>query len=136
MTRIVDVGGHAPYRIAIGDGLLHDGAALAAHVRGRHAMIVSDAHVAPLYARSVAEALQAANPGLRCMVTCIPAGESAKSSGAQRSVCQRNTTCGSPVMAMVWGCARPARARASRTIGTRLMRLPLQCGSRMTSRAA
>ncbi|BCT92811.1 3-dehydroquinate synthase [Lysobacter helvus] len=79
MTRIVDVGGHAPYRIAIGDGLLSDGAALASHVRGRHAMIVSDAHVTPLYARGVADALQAANPGLRCMVTCIPAGESAKS---------------------------------------------------------
>ena len=79
MTRIVDVGGHAPYRITIGDGLLHDGAALASRVRGRHVMIVSDAHVAPLYARGVADALQAANPDLRCMVTCIPAGETAKS---------------------------------------------------------
>ena len=77
--RHVDVGGANPYRIAIGDGLLQDGAALARHVRGRHAMIVSDAHVAPLYARTLADALQAAKPDLRCMVTCIPAGESAKS---------------------------------------------------------
>ena len=37
--RIVEVGGHTPYRIAIGPALLDDGAALAAHLRGRHALI-------------------------------------------------------------------------------------------------
>jgi len=78
MTRTVEVGGAQPYRIAIGAGLLRDGAALAAHVRGRHAFIVSDAHVAPLYARDVADALQSARPDLQCVVTALPAGESTK----------------------------------------------------------
>ncbi|MUV15645.1 3-dehydroquinate synthase [Noviluteimonas gilva] len=77
-VRHVDVGGAQPYRIAIGDGLLRDGAALAEHVRGRHVFVVSDAHVAPLYALRVVDALQAARPDLRCIVSCIPAGESAK----------------------------------------------------------
>ena len=65
MTRTVEVGGAQPYRIAIGAGLLRDGAALAAHVRGGHAFIVTDAHVAPLYARDVADALQSARPDLQ-----------------------------------------------------------------------
>ncbi|UHQ19716.1 3-dehydroquinate synthase [Lysobacter sp. KIS68-7] len=74
----VDVGGAAPYRIAIGEGLLRDGAALAKHVRGRHVMIVSDAQVAPLYARDLADALQAHLPDARVIVSCIPAGEASK----------------------------------------------------------
>jgi len=78
MTRTVEVGGAQPYRIAIGAGLLRDGAALAAHVRGSHAFIVTDAHVAPLYARDVADALQSARPDLQCVVTALPAGESTK----------------------------------------------------------
>ncbi|NUS61548.1 MAG: 3-dehydroquinate synthase [Lysobacter sp.] len=77
-VRHVDVGGASPYRIAIGDGLLRDGAALAKQVRGRHAFVVSDANVAPLYARDVADAIQAARPDVRCIVSCMPAGESAK----------------------------------------------------------
>src|SRR6478735_6947068 len=77
-VRTVDVGGAQPYRIAIGAGLLGDGEALAAHVRGRHVFIVSDAHVAPLYAQRVVEALQNARQDIRCIVSCIPAGESAK----------------------------------------------------------
>ncbi|WP_036172098.1 3-dehydroquinate synthase [Noviluteimonas dokdonensis] len=76
--RYVDVGGAQPYRIAIGDGASCDGAALAAHVRGRHVFLVSDAHVAPLYARQVVDALQRARPEIKCIVSCIPAGESAK----------------------------------------------------------
>ena len=47
----VDVGGQHPYTITIGSGLLNDGAALAAHVRGRHVLLVSDSIVAPRYAR-------------------------------------------------------------------------------------
>jgi 3-dehydroquinate synthase len=78
MIRHVDVSGAHPYRISIGDGLLHDGALLAAHVRGRHVLIVSDANVAPLYARDVAGALQTHAPDVRCIVSCMPAGESAK----------------------------------------------------------
>ena len=77
-VRTVEVGGAQPYRIAIGEGLLRDGAALAAHVRGRHAFIVSDAHVVPLYAQRVVDALHGARGDLRCTVACIPAGESAK----------------------------------------------------------
>ena len=78
VVRHVDVGGEHPYRIAIGHGLLGNGAALAAHVRGRHVFIVSDTHVGPLYARTLADALQAHRPDLRVMVSNIPAGESAK----------------------------------------------------------
>jgi 3-dehydroquinate synthase len=76
--RHVDVGGDRPYRIEIGDGLLRDGAALAAHVRGRHVFVVSDTHVGPLYARMLADALQAQRTDARVIVSCIPAGESAK----------------------------------------------------------
>ena len=49
----VDVGGAAPYRIAIGPGLLKGGDLLAHVLRGRHALIVSDANVAPLYLHRV-----------------------------------------------------------------------------------
>ena len=44
--RVVDVAGDTAYRIAIGPGLLDDGARLASALRGRHALIVSDANVA------------------------------------------------------------------------------------------
>jgi 3-dehydroquinate synthase len=74
----VDVVGALPYRIAIGAGLLEDGQALAAHVRGRHVLIVSDTHVAPLYAQRLAATLQAQLPQARVIVTCVPAGETAK----------------------------------------------------------
>ena len=74
----VDVGGAYPYRIAIGPGLLEDGAALAVHVRGRHVLIVSDTHVAPLYAQGLAAALQPHVPRAQVFVTCLPAGEAAK----------------------------------------------------------
>ena len=76
--RQVDVGGERPYRISIGDGLLDDGAAVAAHVRGRHVFVVSDTHVGPLYARALADAVQARRPEARVIVSCIPAGETAK----------------------------------------------------------
>ncbi len=78
----VDVGGAQPYRITIGPGLLRDGAALAAHVRGRHAFIVSDGNVAPLYARDLAAVLQAQLPQAQVMVSCVPAGEAAKTLGS------------------------------------------------------
>ena len=74
----VEVGGVRPYRITIGPGLLHDGAALAALVRGRHVFIASDSNVAPLYARALAAVLQAQLPQARVMVSCLPAGEAAK----------------------------------------------------------
>jgi 3-dehydroquinate synthase len=77
-ARVVHVGGHHPYHITIGDGLLDDGIALAARVRGRHVLLVSDTHVAPLYARRVEAALHNARPELRIDRAVIPAGEQAK----------------------------------------------------------
>ncbi|MEE7561418.1 3-dehydroquinate synthase, partial [Xanthomonas sp. Kuri4-2] len=49
-ARTVEVGGAHPYTIAIAPDLLADGARLAAHVRGRHVLLLSDSAVAPLYA--------------------------------------------------------------------------------------
>ena len=76
--QVVEVGGAAPYRISIGPGLLKDSALLAAPLRGRHALIVSDANVAPLYLHRVEAALRAASPGLRIGRQVIAAGEAEK----------------------------------------------------------
>ena len=59
---VVDVGGPSPYRIDIGNGLLGDSERLAERWRGRHALIVSDSHVAPLYADALLQTLRAARP--------------------------------------------------------------------------
>ncbi len=77
-TRTVAVGGTAPYAIHIGPGLLGDGARLAHTLRGRHALLVSDANVAPLYADGVTAALLAARPELRVARHVIAAGEAHK----------------------------------------------------------
>ncbi|RPD87999.1 3-dehydroquinate synthase [Luteimonas sp. 100069] len=77
-TREVAVAGDPPYTIHIGPDLLDDGALLARPLRGRDAMIVSDAHVAPLYADRVAAALQAARPDLRIHRHVLPPGEASK----------------------------------------------------------
>ena len=77
-VRGIEVGGDVPYRIDIGRGLLGDGAALAAPLRGRHVLLASDGNVAPLYAARVREALQAARPGVRVETFVLPAGESSK----------------------------------------------------------
>lgn len=74
----VDVGGSTPYRIHVGTDLLDDGALLASTLRGRHALIVSDAHVTPLYADRVEAALQTARPELRIARHVIPVGEAYK----------------------------------------------------------
>ncbi|HVI58262.1 MAG TPA: 3-dehydroquinate synthase [Luteimonas sp.] len=76
--RHVEVGGERPYRIAIGDGLLGDGDALAASLRGRHALVVSDGNVAPLYAERVVAALRAARPDAHVAIHAMPAGEREK----------------------------------------------------------
>ena len=76
--RAVDVGGASPYRITIGAGLLNDGDLLATTLRGRHALIVSDANVAPLYADRVEAALQRAKPELRIARHVVGAGEGEK----------------------------------------------------------
>ncbi|MHB8912641.1 MAG: 3-dehydroquinate synthase [Lysobacter sp.] len=77
-VRTVEVGGDAPYSIAIGPGLLDDGARLAMPLRGRHVLIVSDANVAPLYADRVEAALRAGRPALTVARFVMPAGEQEK----------------------------------------------------------
>ncbi|GAA4860711.1 3-dehydroquinate synthase [Luteimonas vadosa] len=76
--RRIDVGGAQPYRIAIGPGLLHDSASLAEMLRGRHALVVSDANVAPLHADTVVGTLRAARPEARIDTCVFPAGEASK----------------------------------------------------------
>ena len=81
--RTVDVAGDAPYTITIGSGLLD-----AAHaensrrvgevLRGRHALVVSDSHVAPLYADRVKALLHAAKPQMVLSCWVMPAGEQEK----------------------------------------------------------
>lgn len=58
----VAVGGDRPYTITIGAGAQADGAALAAHVRGRHVLLLSDSEVAPRYLAPVKQTLLAARP--------------------------------------------------------------------------
>ena len=77
-TRVVDVGGAMPYRIRIGPGLLDDGTALASMLRGRHALIVSDSEVAPLYSQRVQQALAKARPDARIAIHTVAAGEASK----------------------------------------------------------
>jgi len=77
----VEVGGTHPYTISIGPGLLDDGAVLAATLRSRHVLLVSDDNVAPLYAQRVIEALQAARSGLRVDRFDLPGGEGSKTLG-------------------------------------------------------
>jgi len=77
-SRNVHIGGAQPYAIRIGADLLDDGDALAARIRGRHALIVSDDHVAPKYVRRVEIALHNARPDLRVGRCVIPAGEQSK----------------------------------------------------------
>lgn len=74
----IEVAGAAPYAIDIGPGLLADGAALAAPLRGRQALLVSDGHVAPLYAAGVRAALLAERPDARVETFVLAAGEASK----------------------------------------------------------
>ena len=78
LVQQVQVGGAEPYRIAIGPGLLDDGALLASQLRGRHALVVSDSQVAPLYAGRVQAALAAARPDARIELHVFDAGEASK----------------------------------------------------------
>ena len=74
----VEVGGATPYRIDIAPALLDDGALLASQLRGRHALIVSDSQVAPLYAQRVQAALAAVRPDARIALHVFDAGEASK----------------------------------------------------------
>ncbi|HET7126640.1 MAG TPA: 3-dehydroquinate synthase [Lysobacter sp.] len=77
MNTTIDVGGDKPYAIRIGAGLLGDADALLAPLRGRHALVVSDANVAPLYAARVVAALRSRD-GLVVGECVLPAGEESK----------------------------------------------------------
>ena len=74
----VEVGGTQPYSIHIGSGLLHDGEQLARRLRGRHALVVSDGNVAPLYATQVVESLRSVRPDIAVALHVMDAGEQAK----------------------------------------------------------
>ena len=74
----IEVGGSAPYAITIGPGLLADGPALAAALRGRQALVASDSQVAPLYAGAVCDTLRGARPDVRVATFVLPAGEASK----------------------------------------------------------
>lgn len=65
--------GERAYQVQVGAGLL-DGDQLGTHVRGRHALVVTDANVAPLYLAKV----QAALPDKTVQVSVMPAGEQEK----------------------------------------------------------
>jgi 3-dehydroquinate synthase len=77
LTRVA-VGGAQPYTIAIGADVQTDADLLTATWRGRHALLVSDAHVARLYADAVQATLQRARPQARVAQFVLPAGEAAK----------------------------------------------------------
>jgi 3-dehydroquinate synthase len=81
--RTVEVAGDAPYTISIGPGLLdaahaNNAKRLDELLRGRHALVVSDTHVAPLYAGRVEALLHAAKPQLVSARWAMPAGEQEK----------------------------------------------------------
>jgi 3-dehydroquinate synthase len=56
----VEIAGDAPYTVTIGPGLLDDGTLLSNALRGRHALLISDGNVAPLYADRVEAGLRGA----------------------------------------------------------------------------
>ena len=78
MSVQVEVGGAAPYRIDIGDGLLGEAALLGERWRGRHALLVSDENVAALYADGVAACLRQIRRDADIARLVIPPGEAEK----------------------------------------------------------
>ena len=80
MTVTIEVGLSARrYPIRIGPGLLDDAATWRAAIRGGHALIVSDANVAPRYAQRLRDALSHGDGhALRIETLVLPAGEDHK----------------------------------------------------------
>ena len=79
----IDVGlGERRYPVRIGGGMLSDAdrldKAMDGAIRGRHALIVSDENVAPLYAASTQHLLQRGHPQMQVDVLALPAGEAHK----------------------------------------------------------
>ena len=75
---VIEVRGDHPYLIHIGPGLLEDENALAAQVRGGHALLVSDGNVAPLYAQRTLQALTSSGR-LKASLSTVTPGEPSKS---------------------------------------------------------
>ncbi len=77
--------GDRAYDILVGRGLIETAGSRIAALGARAAAIVTDAHVAPLYAEALAGALEA--QGLRTSVTVLPPGEATKSYASLEQVC-------------------------------------------------
>ncbi|QFU17844.1 3-dehydroquinate synthase [Microvirga thermotolerans] len=77
--------GDRAYEILVGRGLLQGAGARIAALGARAAAIVTDEHVGPLYARSLAEALE--RHGLRTATLALPPGEATKSYAFLEKVC-------------------------------------------------
>ncbi|MGH8145424.1 MAG: 3-dehydroquinate synthase [Rhodanobacteraceae bacterium] len=87
MTNTIEVGIPAHrYSISIGSGLL-DSAPWHSALRGRHALIVSDGNVAPLYAQRLRDALtHASGDSIDSETLVLPAGEAHKNLGAASKI--------------------------------------------------
>ena len=70
--------GARSYPISIGAGLLDDGARLSQTIAGRHALIVSNEVVAPLYLQRVDAAIRAGNAKVQISHLILPDGEAHK----------------------------------------------------------
>lgn len=103
MTTAIEVGLAARcYPIRIGSGLLDDGSTWQGAIRGGHALVVSDSHVAPLYAQRLRETLlnsplpsgeggapargEGSGGALRVSTLVLPAGEAHKDLAAVATV--------------------------------------------------
>ena len=86
------------YPIHIGRGLITDASLILPHLKRRHAAIVSNTTVAPLYLAQLSDALQAA--GVQVIPIILPDGEAYKNSDTLNSIydallqnrCERSTT--------------------------------------------
>jgi 3-dehydroquinate synthase len=70
--------GARSYPIAIGDGLLAEATRLAAAIRGRHALIVTNDVVAPLYLERIEKTIRAGNEKVQVSTLILPDGEAHK----------------------------------------------------------
>ena len=74
------------YPIHVGTGLLRDGGALAASLRGRHVLLVTDAHVARLHLPALEATLHRSRRDARIAVHVLPPGEAEKTLEQWRAV--------------------------------------------------
>jgi 3-dehydroquinate synthase len=77
--------GDRAYEILVGRGLLGEAGSRIAALGARSAAIVTDGHVGPLYAETLAASLQ--QHGLRASIITLPPGEATKSYASLERVC-------------------------------------------------